>query len=367
MEQAIHGSVIAQELRDPLPISRYPTRDPAVAEGVSLAMIQRPLFYRWFVPVAIAVSAVAGIFVATSTVVARLARDTVASRPLILILHGRGQLGRDTAQIRTEWRGALETGISKLTDQPLIGMDDVRLVWYADVLDPASSAGCDSDARSRPQRTNDSGDVLQLLLGVTSTLFTALYESMPDESRSSMRGLIGDVLYLGDRWKRCAVEHRVESALTQAAREGRPVVLVAHSFGSLVGYSYLRADRPHEARLTPVIHRYVTLGSMLGIPELRELLLGRAGALSLPSGVRSWVNVRHARDPFAAPLADSARATHETAVIREVVTSGPAIDPHDIVTYLRDPVAARAIAWAWCDAGGKAHSPACGDIRDTAP
>jgi endonuclease G len=331
-------------------------------------MIQRSLFYRWLVPAVIAIAAVAGVFTAVSTVVARTARDEVPSRPLVLVLHGRGQLGRDTADIRAEWQGALETGVSKLTDRPLIGPGDVRLVWYADVLDPASSVGCDFDARSRPHSTNEAGgDVLQLLLGITSTLFTSLYESMPDESRSLMRALVGDVLYLGDRWKRCGVERRLESALAQATREGRPVILVAHSFGSLVAYSYLRADRADTSRAAPAIHRFVTLGSMLGIPELQELLLGRAGPLSLPAGVRSWVSVRHARDPFAAPLADGAQSRRGQGAIREVVTSGSAVDPHDIVAYLRDPATARAIAWAWCDAGGKASSPACDDIRRDVP
>jgi hypothetical protein len=329
-------------------------------------MIQRSLRYHWFALAAIATVAAAGVFVAVSTVAARLVRGEGQSRPIVLLLHGRGQLGRDTAEIRAEWQGALETGISKLTDRPLIGPGDVRLVWYADVLDPVASVGCDPDPR--PQRTSeDEGDVLQLLLGITSTLFTSLYESMPDESRSSMRALVGDVLYLGDRRRRCGVEHRIESVLAQATREGRPVILVAHSFGSLVAYSYLRADRAHASRATPTIHRYVTLGSMLGIPELQELLLGRAGPLSLPAGVRSWVNVRHSRDPFAAPLADSAQSKRGPAGIREVVTSGNAVDPHDIVTYLRDPAAARAVAWAWCDAGGKAYSLACADIGSDVP
>jgi hypothetical protein len=330
-------------------------------------MIKRSLFYRRFALAAIAIVAAAGAVTAVSTVAARTARNEGPGRPIILLLHGRGQIGRDTAEIREEWQRALETGVSKLTERPLIGPGDVRLVWYADILDPASSTGCDSDRGARPQRTGeDAGDVLHLLLGVTSTLFTSLYESMPEESRFPMRVLVGDVLYLGDRRRRCGVEHRLESALAGAAREGRPILLVAHSFGSLVAYSYLRADRAYSSSITPTIHRYVTLGSMLGIPELQELVLGRAGQLSLPVGVRSWVNVRHARDPFAAPLADSTTGTHR-ATIREVVTSGNAVDPHDIVTYLRDQATARAIAWAWCDAGGKAHAAACSDIHRDIP
>jgi endonuclease G, mitochondrial len=331
-------------------------------------MIKRSRLYRRFALAAIVAVVAAGTVGAVSTVAARQARDESQHRPLVLFLHGRGQLGRDTAELRAEWQGALETGISKLTQRPLIGPGDVRLVWYADVLDPGSSVGCDSDIRSRPQRTTeDDGEVLQLLLGVTSTLFTSLYESMPDESRSSMRALVGDVLYLGDRWKRCGVERRLESALTQAAREGRPIILVAHSFGSLVAYSYLRSDRAHAAGVTPAIHRYVTLGSMLGIPELQELLFGRAGPLAFPAGVDSWVNVRHVHDPFAAPLTDSIDTGHRRARIHEIVTSSDAVDAHDHITYLRDAATARAIAWAWCDAGGNAYSPACRDIRRDVP
>jgi endonuclease G len=323
-------------------------------------MIQRSGFYRRFAVAAIAVAAAAGVLATVSTVAARSVRREAAARPIIVLLHGRGQLGRDTADIRTEWQRSLETGVGKLTRRRLFDSTDVRLVWYADVLDPASSAGCDSEVRSQARRSaEDDGEVLQLLLGVTSTLFTSLYESMPEESRHSMRALVGDVLYLGDHWRRCAVNRRLESALAQAAHEKRPVILVALSFGSLVAYSYLRTDRSRTSGVAPSIHRYVTLGSVLGIPELQELLLGRAGPLSLPAGVRSWVNVRHAGDPFAAALSSTR--------IREVVTSGSAVDPHDIVSYLRDAATARAIAWAWCDAGGKAYSPACSDIRSDVP
>ena len=319
---------------------------------------------RRLAPLVIAVTMVTIGLATVSTVAARLVHHEPAARPIILVLHGRGQLGRDSASVRNEWLRSLETGVGKLTHQPLIEPGDLRLIWYADVLDPAASARCDTDTRREPRREgSEEGDVLQLLLGVTSTLFTSLYEAMPEESRYSMRALVGDVMYLGDRWRRCAVDRRIASAFAQAAREKRPVILVAHSFGSLVAYSYLRADREHESSTEPVIHRYVTLGSMLGIPELQELLLGRAGPLSLPAGVRSWVNVRHSADPFAAPLADTTDRQRSTK-IREIVTSSNAVDAHDIVGYLRDPATARAIAWAWCDAGGKRYSAACRDIGE---
>jgi endonuclease G len=336
-------------------------------------VIRRSLFYHLGLAAGIS-AAVAGALVTVSTVAARTAgRNVAASRPIVLLLHGRGQLGRDTAEIRAEWQRALETGTAALTRRPLTESDDLRLVWYADLLDPAAApspqAACsDNDVGLGPRRSApEDADVLQLLLGVTSTLFTSLYESMPPESRSAMRMLVGDVLYLGDRRRRCAVERRLETALAQAAREARPVILVAHSFGSIVAYSHLRADSPRAEPPAPVIHRYVTLGSMLGIPELQELLLDRSGPISLPRRVRSWVNVRHERDPFAAPLADTTAGRGRTA-IREVVAHGTAADPHDILAYLRDPAAARAIAWAWCDAFDGARTPAgCADIVRDVP
>jgi endonuclease G len=335
-------------------------------------MIPRPISYRRLISLAVALAVFSGVLIAVSTLAARSARREAAARPLILLLHGRGQLGRDTADIRRDWERALEVGVGGLTRQPLIDTNDVRLVWYADVLDPASlSSACDEEerrarARARTPTTEDDGEVLQLIFGVTSALFTSLYESIPEESRASMRAVVGDILYLGDSWRRCGVERRIESALTRAAREERPVVLVAHSFGSLVAYSYLRGDHTRTQSSRPVIHRFVTFGSMLGIPELQQLLLGRTGALSLPANVRSWVNVRHTGDPFAVPLAGAMSAGGAKS-FHEVVIRAAAADPHDIRTYLRDPAAARAIVWAWCDAFHGTRPAACSDVQRDVP
>ena len=333
-------------------------------------MTSRSFAWRRFAFITVLMAAVAAVLIVVSTVAARTARRA-AARPVILLLHGRGQLGRDTAEIRSEWERALQAGVRSLTGNPLIGDDDVRLVWYADVLDPASVAsGCEAEeqrARARARAadtTDDAGEVLQLIFGVTSTLFTSLYESIPEESRTAMRAVVGDILYLGDNWRRCGVERRIEAALTRAAREDRPVILVAHSFGSLVAYSYLRSDRTRAKGARPDIHRFVTLGSMLGIPELQQLLLGRADSLPLPTSVGSWVNVRHTGDPFAVPLIGAGRRGKG---FHEVVIDAGAADPHDIRAYLRDPEAARAIVWSWCDAFRGTRPAGCRDVQRDIP
>src|SRR5437764_15113955 len=73
-------------------------------------------------------------------------------RPVVLLVHGRGMNDRDTAATRKAWFDALaQDGKANGSRQPVTERD-VRAVWYADVLDPRSSAGCDyapNDARAR--------------------------------------------------------------------------------------------------------------------------------------------------------------------------------------------------------------------------
>ena len=64
-------------------------------------------------------------------------------RPVVILVHGRAMLDRDTAATRKMWLNALTAGGKSITALPLLSDRDVRVVWYADVLDPRSSAGCD--------------------------------------------------------------------------------------------------------------------------------------------------------------------------------------------------------------------------------
>ena len=81
-----------------------------------------------------------------------LAGQEDRGRPIVLLVHGRGMSDRDTAATRKMWQQALASGARTLTSESLIGDRDVRVVWYADVLDPRSGASCDyaaGDPRAR--------------------------------------------------------------------------------------------------------------------------------------------------------------------------------------------------------------------------
>jgi pimeloyl-ACP methyl ester carboxylesterase len=275
-------------------------------------------------------------------------------RPVILMLHGRGMNGRDTAGLRKYWRDGLFAGARSLTKTPLIADRDVRLVWYADVLDPLSGEACDyaaDDVRARHDAVADPN--LKNLVSLVGNLLGTLTNFVSDtEAATQLRALSGDASFLSDSHKRCASERRLSDALDRANREGRPVILVAHSLGSLVAYDYLSARRDSN-----VVQRLVSLGSMLGSAELRRLLIGgdSTDAFGLPKSVRSWVNVRNEGDPLAVPLPFG----------NEIVATPPAdeTERHDMVAYLRNGFTAGAILDGWCAAFTAAPPSGCRELK----
>lgn len=282
------------------------------------------------------------------------ARAQVArGRPVILLVHGRGMLDRDTAATRKLWLDGLRSGAATLTRNETVTDDDVRVVWYADVLDPRSTDGCDyaaSDPRAqRDARTDDGVKQFASFAGGLLSAISSL--AAPSDGATELRALAADASFLSDTHKRCGTEARLGSALDRARAEGRPVIVVAHSLGSLVAYDYLSTRRD-----TGVVQRLVTIGSMVGAPDLRHLLIGGDGSdqLSVPVSVKEWVNVRNDTDPLATPL----------PVGRDVVTTAAPgeADPHEMVGYLRGTATAREILVAWCRAFWSSRPSGCKEV-----
>jgi hypothetical protein len=293
--------------------------------------------------------------------VSRAQEEAPPGRPVVLFLHGRGVQDADSANLRREWRAALNMGLAAAGAEPLIGEDDFELVWYADALDPRAGGACPASRSGAPTSEIASG------LASAGALLGMAAEWMGDAEGAALRSLAGDLLYLGDDAKRCAAERRLELALADALRESRPVVLVAHSFGSLVSYHHLRV---RDTASAPRVERFVTIGSLLGRPELRQLLLGQGGREPvLPARVGSWVNVRDPADPFASPLIGVGDLGRSDA-IEDIRTERPLPgDPHDASRYLADPATARAVLEVWCSAlpdGGSA-TRSCRETRSPPP
>jgi hypothetical protein len=269
--------------------------------------------------------------------------------PIVILVHGRGHLDEDSAGLRRAWKRDLDSALSSV-GMPRLRDEDVRLAWYADVLDPESETAC-SVTGTTADDSLDFGVIARGFLGsLTSTLAR-------DESRG-LRGLLGDMLYVLDGSKRCAAERRVGNAIESAVSERRPVVVVAYSLGSVVTFGFLNSRAPNAASLSDV--RLITLGSPLGVRELRELLLGETGdTLRVPTSVRAWENVYDPYDTFSAPLE---RIVSGKRVRDHVTQSESSDDAHHIDRYLRDRATGAALARALCATSKERIGAACGRL-----
>lgn len=284
-----------------------------------------------------------------------LAAASDSARPVVLMLPGRGLDGSDTANLRRAWSNALDQGIASVAGERLLDEDDLRLVWYADALEPGTGA-CPARRReeveAEPQRERKGAEWARdvgAALTSAGTLMGLVAQWVEGPEGEALRSMAGDLVYLGDDDQRCGAEERLAEALATAEQEGRPVILVAHSFGALVAYHHLET-RPDAS---PSVERWITVGSLLGHPELREVLMAGGGGIGLPAGVGSWVNVRDPGDPLAARLMGIRSSPSDTVAIEDRTTEGPgAGNPHDPERYLSDPATARAVVEAWVGCSG---------------
>ena len=258
-------------------------------------------------------------------------------RPLVVLVHGRGHLDDDSLVIRAQWKRDLDTALATV-GMPALREEDVRLAWYADVLDPAADAGCATTASA-----SDSVGFGTFARDFLGSLATALPRSEGREARM----LLGDMLYAVDASRRCGAERRVAGAIDSAVAHRRPVIVMAYSLGALVSYADLARRGPAPAGVY-----LITLGSPLGNEEIRSLLGGTPEPLRVPAGVRTWENVYDPDDAFAAPLA-AVRGVTDRATVSEARG-----DPHYVRHYFRDGATGAALARALCAATMPAQ-PSC--------
>ena len=289
-----------------------------------------------------------------------------STRPVVILVHGRGELPGDSVAARESWARAIRSGTATLSGDSLLRQDDVWVAWYADALDPLAPAVCDIAPRPDASRSGTGADDegLRAFFAAIGEGLTATLDMLDGYARDEARALAGDFLFIGDPVRRCAAETQLARVLARATREGRPVILVAHSFGALLSYGYLRTSPPDDSAHYTV-QKYVTIGSLLGAPGVRSMLLGdTASRARLPAGVQRWTNIVNPHDALAYSVAfetsaDSASGGRAENLTTTAGTAGE--DSHYIGRYLRDPVTVRSVVGAWCDAfpaAGRATRPA---------
>ena len=284
-----------------------------------------------------------------------LAARSQPARPLVLVVHGRGLLGHDSAEVRRDAWHTLDTGLRAAGADFSLGEGDVRLVWYADILDsraagPAITACPVAQLGDSLHQRESIPSIVSLVAMIAGPLFDVASGDAKGQDAADLRSLAGDLRFLADLDTRCAAERRVDDALREAHRSGRPVILVSHSLGSLFTWSALSHAEAVKDTSLGGIEEWITLGSPLGSAEIRGLVLGDdRSSLAQPQAVHTWTNVLGRDDPFAIRVSEAAGSA-----VSDVQTDVAHDSPHDLLSYLDDQAVARSIVHAW-HAAGRSH------------
>jgi hypothetical protein len=268
---------------------------------------------------------------------------SLAAQPAnILLIHGRGQRDRSTADLQREWFVAFTAGQSRLMGvKP--DTSAIRFVSYQDLFRP--DAGPRLCAQGE-YGTSAIGEPLRIALRRLADAFsniegasTAVAEAFLEDTRDYLR--VGAV--------RCAVNRRLLDALENGGDAARTLV-IAHSMGGLVTLNAL--DAPAGAEPAFRVGSVITIGSQLRVPEIVEHLTSKYGRpYSAPIGFRRWIDIRGNQDAVSpgSPTGVWTVPYPERTFI-EIKTEGPAT--HAARTYLENIEVAKRIRDEWCRLGG---------------
>lgn len=154
-----------------------------------------------------------------------------------------------------------------------------------------------------------------------------------------------------------AIRQRLHEKLL--AHRGRPIVLIAHSVGSVIAYEVLRelealdeldagSGDPNE----PWIRAFYTMGSPLGFPYITHQLCQTCGPNRVPTNVGAWVNLADRRDPATLdvhlhddfPCNPNGTGIQDDLVINAYLDPAGARNTHKVFGYLRTPELSRHLA-----------------------
>lgn len=158
-----------------------------------------------------------------------------------------------------------------------------------------------------------------------------------------------------------AVREKLKAPLRRWLGEGRPVMVIGHSLGSVIAWDALW-ELTHEDKLTGKLE-FVTMGSPLGIRYVQARLCGhnREGADRFPHLIDNWHNIAAIGDLISLDprLSRDFKPMRELGLVEEITDyfqgiythyrdAEVGLNPHRSYGYLIHPVvAARVAAWWW--------------------
>ncbi|MGC0419667.1 trypsin-like peptidase domain-containing protein [Embleya sp. AB8] len=271
-------------------------------------------------------------------------------RVRLVFVHGRSQQGHDPEELRRTWAAGLNSGLT-MAGLPTVDPQDVWFPFYGDRLvqvmesaqpvEPSlSGSGQELYGRLLDEAARRSGMPTSGRVAVTESIWDDVVGSVHEPlswlaahtglDRLVIQTAFKDVAaYLDQDDTRNAV---LDQVLAGMPADG-PVVLVAHSLGTVVAMDLL-------TRLGPAapVAGLITVGSPLGMEAVYTHL--RVGGPHLPAIAGAWFNAWCPTDPVAigCPLADE-----WSGLAAECTVSNPLDRPHDIGAYLGHREVATAI------------------------
>jgi hypothetical protein len=273
---------------------------------------------------------------------ARKVAPPAQSVPILLLIHGRDQAVATRSQVELAWNRAIDDGLKAASSPASIATERRRFYWYADTL--AKSTGCRFAAVGGESYVARGWSVMPTL----RDLLAGIADQVPaNVQRMVVNQLMEDTSkYLGNGSVACAVDEGLRELWAETS-VATPIVVVAHSMGSMVLYKNLMnklQDSEHPVYL-------LTIGSMVGNPTVQKTLLGSLAAYPapVPLPVVWWRNFINDGDKLAFSAATS--FTSQTVSKRPIdvrLKFGPS-DPHAATAYMASTTFGAALGEIWCE------------------
>ena len=280
----------------------------------------------------------------------------------LVLVHGRGQQGKEPERLKKEWTDALGYGCLRAgVDPPATG--SIEFPFYGDLLadlveqmkTPRKSSvlskgpSLDSESAMRGEIIAelltriglDQSDVSRELRGLPQEKGPGNWEWVQAMLRALDRvpGLSSKVV---DAFTRDAYVYLAHSsvrrkidAIVNEAIGSESAVVVGHSLGSVVAYNILYRRRPN-----PACPRFITLGSPLGLKAFKNRI---EAPLKSPPCVGHWFNAFDDRDFVALTPLDAAHFNVDPPIENKDDVINFTDNRHGIEGYLADPVVASRI------------------------
>lgn len=228
------------------------------------------------------------------------------ARPVILFVPGMKPKPEPDLHRQQIWRTMLEgvrradasVAASMAACGDCLTLADWTWVFYNSRVDIEPDVAAIDELLRKPGPTDEDtaearswGKRLKRFAYLLGDMLPFLIPHLADErmqvTLSDVRRYVNDVGGIGRRIRR-----RVETRLDAAWRDGRPVLLIGHSLGSVIAWDALwelsRGDaKPGRVEL------FLTLGSPLGQRFVQSRLKGHdaRGPDRYPDNIRRWVNI----------------------------------------------------------------------------